>query len=141
MIDADMECWSALAEVMKVVPTQACMEWLERTDVDALHAARLALVRLPPIVAARVFAARGQLTDDVYKSVITQSMDRMTGPDYAALACFTPLAAKYHMDHLRMALAPQTTIAESPGEPACYSFKFKASRSGAWRDGRAWPFL
>lgn len=91
------------------------LNWLSSTTRPLEHAVRLVLLRAPPILVARHLLVRGPLTEELYDLVVTANMDRMTLPDFAALACFTPLAEQRSPDLVRMAGAQQNTAVDAPG--------------------------
>ena len=91
---------------------RAVLDWLAATTQPAGDAASLALLRCPPVLVARWLVARRQLTSELFASVVSANMHRVTLPDLAALACFTPLAAQAHPDLVRLAMQRQDTAVQ-----------------------------
>jgi hypothetical protein len=101
-----------LAPLTERFNVRVVLDWVAATKQPPADAARLALLRCPPVLVVRWLAARRVLTRELFDSVVTANMHRMALPDFAALACFTPLAAEAHPHLVRLALQQQNTAVQ-----------------------------
>lgn len=115
------------ARALALAGPLVAMEALAATDAPADEAARLALLALPPVLAARALAWRGALDEAMYDLVVARQMHRVPAADLVAIACFSNWPRARHAAELAHALEPQTAAAETPGDNGlrCVSFRLR----------------